>query len=66
MKMVLGSSVDTQEALEEGGTLGCQDQEALEGLNPWVPGHWTSYSSRLVIREGTIDYQTQLGEHLNC
>ena len=64
MEMVLGSSVDTQDALEE-EPLGARIKRPWKGVNPLVPGHRTSYSSRLVIREGTIDYQTQLGEHLN-
>ena len=40
--------------------------KALERAEPFGARSWTSYSSRLVIRKRTIDYQTQLGEHLNC
>ena len=41
-------------------------QRPWKRAEPFGARSWTSYSSRLVIRKSTIDYQTQLGEHLNC
>ena len=63
---VTGTLEVRTESLKPHGTESVDDPEALERAEPFGARSWTSYSSRMVIRKSTIDYQTQLGEHLNC
>ena len=63
---VRGSTVASSCNLKPHGEGQLMIQRPWKRAEPFGARSWTSYSSRLVIRKSTIDYQTQLGEHLNC